>query len=295
MGIDVPLQVSASAELQRGTTTAMVQMVTQVLDLFDTHSEYATQAPSPDEPPPPPQTPQSVSAAGLCVADGHVKLQAAVQLDKTGRGNPRIPLPPVPPMPPEARVAWRHRDDTVAIANALPPAMVERLRSALARLVADDVMVTPLGGVASGKRCRLSTLHPTNPTRITCSVAGGATADGTVQRLRYAFHRMGVGADDLVCQPMPDAIFDVCALVQSLLSSVRGSPDPHEKLALAVQINVNKAVSAVDFHHDNATPGPGGQVHNSQRYGSATYVYRLSATAGAPVRQTIKFKCAQAA
>jgi hypothetical protein len=59
----VPLQVSASAELQRGTTTAMVQMVTQVLDLFDTLSEYATQAPSPDEPPPPPQTPQSWSSS----------------------------------------------------------------------------------------------------------------------------------------------------------------------------------------------------------------------------------------
>ena len=91
-----------------------------------------------------------------------MELASPVELDENMRGNPKLPLPLEPTLPKEARVSWVLRD-SLAIANALSPRLVQQMRTALQAYDTDRVMVTPNGEVASGLRVELAALKPTNP------------------------------------------------------------------------------------------------------------------------------------
>ena len=73
------------------------------------------------------------------------------------------------------------------------------------------------------------------------------------------------------------------------LSSRCADRQQHARLRLGAQINAYEKERQVDWHQDNATPGPGGWKRNSQKEGTSVIVLTVCSVAGAHCSQELLF------
>ena len=207
--------------------------------------------------------------------DDVVRLHSPLALDADGRAASPIYMDRRRPI--RGTPHW-HLEDSYSVDTPLFDAGLEaELRAYLNEVVFDDPEITI--NAATGERVALSELLATgrahNPPRLHCSVTSG-----THHRLRYNQHRQGSRLSDIACRPMVSLLWRAsCALQHKVSPNGTSAGDGEDcmlRMALALVVNGYLPGTRVGCHSDNASPGPGGWQHNSQRRQSHVMVATLS-------------------
>jgi hypothetical protein len=209
-----------------------------------------------------------------------------------GRLNPHVVERPSPPADActGQRSTWSFLDSR-AIDGVFSSQLLEELREQLEQLQFDNPMVTTCA--ARGERVHLSELlsagQKHTPQRCTMSVGGGpsGSAGDAALRARYNFQLQGVRESDIVCAPMPHVFAEAGAAV---LAAFEHLVPVGSKALTGLQVNRCVHGCTNDWHHDNATPGPGGWALNSQERGTYVFVVTVWSRPDASPAFEVRFR-----